>query len=243
MQAMAILNRPVPKRKPSKFNMLNERLLAPEDIHPSTSESSQSPTLSNRRHTGLGKMSKKFRQLAEMTRFLSSSSAPPSTPPSSRLIIPKLAKPFVDALNATQLSNFLTWMLYYKTVELTKEPEAWYKPINDMEMRGWVSLGSFLSKSLDTTTKCGSDLIVLDSICDGIELPRSTVHEFLIKFADPDSMRYSMIATTTQKAHLEGCTLLEVLEVVQTKLHELNTLASNLHPQSGSQYDEWHAVI
>jgi len=104
-------------------------------------------------------------------------------------------------------------------------------------------LGNFLSKSLGTTTECGFDLIFLDSICDRIGLLRTTVHELLIKFADPDSMRYTMIATTTQKAHLEGFTLLEVLKVVQTKLHELHKLASNLRPQSGSQYDEWHAIV
>jgi len=116
--------------------MLNERLLAPEDIRPSTPESSQSPTPSNRRRSGLGKTFKKFWQPAEMTRSPSSFSAPSSTPRSSQLIIPKLAKAFVDALNATQLPNLLTWMLYYDNVELENEPEAWYKPINDMEMRG-----------------------------------------------------------------------------------------------------------
>jgi len=69
---------------------------------------------------------------------------PPSSSPvpaASPLIISRFAKAFADALNVTQLSNFLIWILYYEVVELPETPEAWYAPIDNMVMRGWVALG------------------------------------------------------------------------------------------------------
>ncbi|CAE7007631.1 hypothetical protein CFE70_001477 [Pyrenophora teres f. teres 0-1] len=239
---MTALNRPDSNRKPSKPNMLGERLLSSKDTRSSTPESTKSRTPSER--GSLKKVINKLRGSGSRSSMMTPSpSTAPSTLPTHPLIISNLAKAFVDALNATQLSNFLTWMLYYDIAELADEPEAWYEPINGMEMRGWVALGSFLSKALKTKTGYGFDLIVLDAICDRTRISRTLVHELLIKFADPDSMRYSTIATTTQKALLQGCTQLEVLEAVEAKLHELKKLVLNLHPQPNSRYDEWHAMV
>ncbi|KAJ4366863.1 hypothetical protein N0V83_007391 [Neocucurbitaria cava] len=168
---------------------------------------------------------------------------PPSLPAAkcSTPQIPKLAKAFVDSLNAQQLSNFLTWMLYYDLVELPESPRKWYEMINSMEMRGWLALGDFLSQI--TGTGYGFDLIVLDSICDRINLRRASVHGLIIHFADPKNMAFTQIAATINTATEDGKSKLETLEAVQAKLHSLYQLATNLKPTEGSTYHVWHAVI
>ena len=132
-------------------------------------------------------------------------------------------------------------MLYYDVVELPDSPVTWYEKIGSMEMRGWVALGDFLSKPNETGY--GFDLIVLDSICDRINLQRTTVHDLLIQFTDPKKMALTQIATTINTATAEGKSELEIFEAVQAKLHQLCRLAANLKPTEGSTYDVWHAVV
>jgi hypothetical protein len=133
-------------------------------------------------------------------------------------------------------------MLYYDIVEPPESPETWYQPISSIDIRGWISLGSFLTQSLEAECGYGLDLVVLDSICDRIHLSRSTVHMLLMQFSDPEKMKYSSIATTVQSAQRDGESNLGTLEAVQAKLHELAKLATHLRPQEGSQYDDWRAV-
>ncbi|KAA8625906.1 hypothetical protein PtrV1_01586 [Pyrenophora tritici-repentis] len=217
---------------------MSEHVLSSTDNRSSTPDSTRSRTPSHR-----GSLKKVINRLRSSSLMVSSPSPAPLTPPTRPLVLSDLTKAFVDALNATQLSNFLTWMLYYDIVALADDPEAWYKPIDGMEMRGWVTLGNFLSAALKTKTGYGFDLIVLNAICDRTRISRTLVHELLVKFADPDSMRYSMVAMTTQNALFQGCTQLEVLEAVEAKLRELKKLVLNLHPEPNSRYDEWHAMI
>jgi hypothetical protein len=110
-------------------------------------------------------------------------------------------------------------------------------------MRGWTSLGSFLTQSLESGYGYGFSLVVLDSICDRIRLSRSTVHMLLMQFSDPEKMKYGTITTAVQSAQRDGKSSLATLEDVQAKLHELNKLASHLRPQEGSEYDDWRAVV
>ncbi|KAF1833257.1 hypothetical protein BDW02DRAFT_464309, partial [Decorospora gaudefroyi] len=208
----------------------------------STPQSSKSSAFQpDRRHTGLRSLFTKFREPAVSFELLTPPSSPPIPP--SPPVISKLAKAFVDSMNATQLSNFLVWMLYYDTVELPDSPENWYKKIDHMEMRGWVALGSYLFDALEAGQGYGFDLVVLDSICDRIRLQRSTVHEFLARFADPEKMKYSILASTVQTAQQDDASTLKVLDTIQSKLHELNKLATNLKPQQNSQYEEWLAAL
>lgn len=158
--------------------------------------------------------------------------------------IPKLAKAFVDSLNTQQVSDFLVWFLYYDVVELPESPDVWYCTVTNMDLRGWVALGEFLAKSLTALdTGYGLDLVVLDSICDRMEVQRNTVHTLLIQFAMPYKMAYCQVATVVNKAKDEGLSNLEALEKVQSKLQELNRLAVRLKPTEGSIYDTWHAMI
>jgi hypothetical protein len=162
-----------------------------------------------------------------------------SSPPQ----ISKLAKAFTDSLNTQQVSDFLVWFLYYDLVELPDSPDFWYSTVTNMDMRGWITLGDFLAKtSTALDTGYGFDLVVLDSICDGMDVQRSTVHALLIQFAMPYRMAYSQVATVVHKAKDEGLSYLEMFGKVQAKLHELNKLASQLKPTEGSVYDTWHAM-
>jgi hypothetical protein len=225
-------------RKPSKMGM--SILSRQNTLTPSSGMRSSTPQ-ADRRHTGLRSLFGKYREPGtnfDMLTPPSSSPLPPSPP-----VISKLAKAFVDSLNVTQLSNFLVWMMYYDTVELPNDPASWYKRISSMEMRGWIALGDFLAKSAEAGVGYGFELVVLDSVCDRIRLPRATVHALLIQFADPEKMKYSTIATTVTKAQQDGQSSLEVLDTVQGKLHELYKLAGNLKPQEGSRYNEWHGVL
>jgi hypothetical protein len=225
-------------RKPSTLGQSS--LMRSNTVRPSTPASSKY-TPNDRRHTGLRSLFNKYREPAmqfEMLTPPSSSPLPPSPP-----VITKLAKAFADSLNATQLSNFLTWMLYYDVVELPDDPTSWYKRISSMEMRGWIVLGEFLGKCQQAGCGYGFELVVLDSICDRIRLPRATVHALLIQFADPEKMQFSTIATTIKIAERDGQGALEILDTVQGKLHELYKLVANLKPQEGSRYDEWHGVL
>jgi hypothetical protein len=172
----------------------------------------------------------------------SSSPSLPSTPVSPR--ISKLAKAFADSLNAQQLSNFLAWMLYHEIVELPVHPDVWYSLADSVHVPGWVALGDFLSKCSTTMdTSYGFDLVVLDSICDRLQLQRSTVHGFLIHFADPEKMAFSQIATLVNAANESDHTELELLDAIQAKLQELSRLAAHIKPTKGTIYDGWHAMI
>jgi hypothetical protein len=228
-------------RKPSIMSSLSHQ----NTLTPSSGMRSSTPQSSNnkhdRRHTGLRSLFGKYRGPETNFNLVTppSSSPLPSSPP----VISKLAKAFVDSLNATQLSNFLVWMLYYDTVELPDDPVSWYKRISRMDMRGWVALGDFLAKSAEVGVSYGFELVVLDSICDRLRLVRATVHALLVQFADAEKMKYDTIATTIIKAQRDGQSALEVLDTVQGKLHELYKLAGNLKPQEGSRYDEWHGVL
>jgi hypothetical protein len=230
-------------RKPSKMGLSSlsrsNTITTSSDMRSSTPQSSKYQH--DRRHTGLRSLFGKFRELESNFDMLTppSSSSLPTSPP----VISKLAKAFVDSLNATQLSNFFVWMLYYDTVELPNDPVTWFKRVSSMDMRGWVALGDFLTKSQEAGAGHGFELIVLDSICDRIQLPRATVHALLIQFADPEKMKYSAIASTITNAQQDGQSALEVLETAQGKLHELFKLAVHLKPQEGSRYDEWHGVL
>lgn len=164
----------------------------------------------------------------------------PLSPPET---ISKLTKAFVNSLSARQLSEFLTWMMYYDIVALPDSPTAWYMPISNMDMRGWVSLGDFLSrfsKSMDTGY--GLDLVVLDSICDRINLERSTVHALLIRFADHEKMAYSQISHVVRQCQKHNLSNLETQEMVKATLEELKKLAKHLKPTAGSVYATWHAT-
>jgi hypothetical protein len=158
--------------------------------------------------------------------------------------ISKLAKAFVDSLNARKLSEFLIWILYYEVVELSDHPDTWYSLVDRVDERGWVTLGDYLSKfstSMDTTY--GFDLVVMDSICDRLDLQRSTVHGLLIQFADPAKMAFSQIATLVNTANSEKFAEIEVLELTQSKLREYSKLVAHLKPIEGSIYDDWRAVV
>jgi hypothetical protein len=168
----------------------------------------------------------------------SSSATPPSLP-----TIPKFTKAFVNALNAMKLCDFLTWILYHDVVELPEAPEVWYKWIDNMEMRGWVALGNFLAKSQEAAATYEFDLIVLDSICDRIELSRSTVHALLRRFTDPEKMKYSSLVSEGGTSQGDDATTLKVLETTQSELHDVYKLAIHLKPQQDSQYEEWLAVV
>jgi hypothetical protein len=63
-------------------------------------------------------------------------------------------------------------------------------------MRDWVALDEFLSKFSSTLdTSYGLDPVVLDSICDLVQLERSTVHGLIVWFGKPDEMSFSQIVT------------------------------------------------
>lgn len=146
-------------------------------------------------------------------------------------------------MNVTQLSNFLIWILYYEIVELPETPEAWYALIDNMDMRGWVALGEFLAKSQESGDGYSFDLIVLDSICDRIRLSRLTVHSLLIRFADPEKTKHSILATAGSIPPRDDATTMEALETAQSKLDDLYKLANHLKPPQGSQYASWQASI
>jgi hypothetical protein len=163
---------------------------------------------------------------------------------SSSSQISKLAKAFADSLNTHQVSDFLVWFLYYDVVELPVSPDLWYSTVTNMDMRGWVALGNFLANTpAASDTGYGLDLVMLDSICDRMDVQRSTVHTLLTHFASPDKMAYSQSATAVNQAKFDGFSYLGTLEKLQSKLSELNRLASSLKPTEGSNYDRWHAII
>ncbi|CAO2649325.1 Nn.00g067100.m01.CDS01 [Neocucurbitaria sp. VM-36] len=235
------------KRKPSNLSKSNvwssTSVPGTSNLHPVTPRSvTPSTPMPGRRHTsgGLRSLIHRFRDPQPEFEMLTPPSSSPA-PKNSPTRISKLAKAFVDSLNVQQLSNFLTWILYYDVVELPSSSSAWYENISSMEMRGWVALGDFLSNT--TETAYGFDLVVLDSICDRIKLRRTTVHPLLIQFANPKKMAYTQIATTVHTATADGKTEVEILEAVQAKLHALYQLAANLNAAEGSIYDVWHAVI
>jgi hypothetical protein len=227
------------QNKSSMFFLSQSKSPAPsKSLRPPTPPFSKPFTSPHGRHrTGFRALFNKIRDPLRDPQP-SSSSLELASPP----VISKPTKAFADSLTAQQLSNFLTWMLYYDIVEPPESPETWYQPISSIDIRGWISLGSFLTQSLEAECGYGLDLVVLDSICDRIHLSRSTVHMLLMQFSDPEKMKYSSIATTVQSAQRDGESNLGTLEAVQAKLHELAKLATHLRPQEGSQYDDWRAV-
>ncbi|KAI4944688.1 hypothetical protein J4E91_008693 [Alternaria rosae] len=235
------------QRKPSILGMGRKsrpHCLTPSaNMLPSTPISSESPgSQPERRQNGLRRFFSKSRGPETQNRVLT----PPSSSPASAaspLIILRFAKAFVDAMNVTQLSNFLIWILYYEIVELPENPEAWYALIDNMDMRGWVALGEFLAKSQESGDGYGFDLIVLDSICDRIRLSRLTVHTLLIRFADPEKMKHSILATVGGIPPRHDATTMKALETAQSKLDDLYKLANHLKPPQGSQYASWQASI
>jgi hypothetical protein len=237
------------KRQKSNLTMSsglsrNPSLAVPKGQRPSTPGS----TTSSAQRTGHRMTSSGLRNFFDKRRgrgpefdLLTPSSRSVASPPPPR--ISKVAQAFVNSLNSRQLSNFLTWMLYYDIVQLPSSPDDWYNAVDTMEMRGWVALGEFLlqtSNALDTGY--GMDLVILDSICDRLELQRSTVHGLIVQFAAPQKMAFSTIATVVKWQGALGSTELESFEAVQAKLHELYKMATHLKPQEGTQYDDWHAI-
>jgi hypothetical protein len=180
-------------------------------------------------------------QEPEFEMFTPSSRSSQSTPVPE---ISKLGKAFVDSLNARQLSEFLIWMLYHEVVELPDHPDVWYSLVDPADMRGWVALGNFLSKfSTTMDTGYGFDIVVMDSICDRLDLQRSTVHGLLVHFADPGKMAFSQIATRVNVANAEKLPEIEVLEIAQSKLREYSKLVAHLTPAEGSIYSNWRNII
>jgi hypothetical protein len=157
--------------------------------------------------------------------------------------ISKLGKAFVDSLNSRQVSDFLIWMLYHEVVELPEDPTRWFSRIEPIDMRGWIALGGFLAEfSTSMDTSYGFDIVVLDSICDRLELQRSTVHGLLKHFADPYNMAFSQIATMI-RTNAEQQPEIEILEGVQSKLHEFARLACRLKPTEDSIYGSWLTIL
>ena len=145
---------------------------------------------------------------------------------------------YVNTIDATQLSNFLTWILYFETVELPEAPVSWYQYI-DPDVRGWVMLGSFLVEHPNH----GSELFVLDSICDRLALKRPIVYKYLKKFSSPDRMSWTQIAQVTREGEMAGNSNLKVLELVQSTLHELFDVAEHVQPTVGSMLAQWKDEI
>ncbi|KAF2240331.1 hypothetical protein BU26DRAFT_442974, partial [Trematosphaeria pertusa] len=160
---------------------------------------------------------------------------PQATPPQ----ISKFVLGFVNSMDTEQLSNFLAWFLHYDVVELPESPASWYSPMCSMEMRAWIALGAFLSK----TTEYGFDLVVLDSICDRLRLRRAVVHGCLIQLSDPQKMAWTQLATIINEAKLAQNPEVETLELVQAKLHDLNELAQRIKPTEGSMFAAWRSEI
>jgi hypothetical protein len=151
----------------------------------------------------------------------------------------KLVAAFVDSLTASQLSDFLVWFLYYDVVELPESPAIWYKAINSMEMRGWIALGQFLSK----TTKHGLDSVVLDSICDPLRFSKTLIRDFLVRLAEPTTMSSTLLSTIIQKASRIEHTEIDVLENVVFELNEVRILLSSLTPTAPSVFLAWQPKI
>ncbi|KAF2866571.1 hypothetical protein BDV95DRAFT_504646, partial [Massariosphaeria phaeospora] len=152
---------------------------------------------------------------------------------------PRLVKAFVNSLVASQLSDFLSWFLYHDVVELPESPSHWYKAIGSMELRGWIALGAFLAKN----PQHGFDLVVLDSICDRLKLPKSLVWECLIQFGDPEKMAWTQVATAIKLAKHHRMTELETLATVQDKLRDLYQIAKRLKPTAGSMFADMLPII
>lgn len=241
---MASLNDPRLRRKPSILSLFTS---APSRRSATETPQSAPPpphTLQPVRPHTSGDMRRFFIKVHrdhEPEFTIKTSPSPATAPSSPPPRISKLAKAFADTLTTQLLSNFLAWMLFHDTVELPVSPESWYEPIDPMEMRGWVALGRYLATR--DGSGYGLDLIVLDSICDRINISRKTVHTMLIQFAYPAKMAYSHIAIALQDAEAKGSTQLEALEAVQTKLRELQRLAVRLKPQEGSSFKGAHEMI
>ncbi|KAF2654254.1 hypothetical protein K491DRAFT_484853 [Lophiostoma macrostomum CBS 122681] len=153
--------------------------------------------------------------------------------------VPLVVRYFVDRLDKERISDLLVWYLYYDIVKLPESPSQWYKPIDSMDMRGWIALGNFLS----TGTQYGLHLVVLDSICDRLQLEKRVLHECIQKVADPDKMRWTTLATVLHTAKQERKTELDGLELVKSNLWSLMRLANCLKPTLDSRLATWHTQI
>lgn len=147
----------LPQRKPSILGMHNKYRSAhrtpPDSIYPSTSTSSQPyNSQPQRRRLGLRSFFSKPHEPEAQSPVLTSPSSSSAMPPSLPLI-PKFTKAFVNALNSSQLCDFLTWLLYHDIVELPEVPEAWYKWISNMENTHSRAIGTCQMRSQYITTK------------------------------------------------------------------------------------------
>ncbi|KAF2637825.1 hypothetical protein P280DRAFT_520948 [Massarina eburnea CBS 473.64] len=177
------------------------------------------------------------RQLDANERLEPIAPKPPSPSPETA----KLATAFVNALKATQLSDFLAWFLYFDVVELPESPALWYKHIDAMEMRGWIALGVHMSETVNTGYEL--DLVVLDSICDRLRLRRGVLHEYLIQLSDPETMTWTQLATIIKKAGTARKTEIESLELQKTKIMEILHIAKRIRPTEDSTFQLWRDDI
>lgn len=146
---------------------------------------------------------------------------------------------YVNTLDATQLSNLLTWILYFETVELPEVPVSWYQYIDPVDMRGWIMVGSFLVEHPNH----GPELFVLDSICDRLALKRSIVYKYIKKLSDPQHMSWTQMTWVTREGESAGNSKLEVLELLQSALHEQFDIAEHVKPTIGSIFAQWQDEI
>lgn len=151
----------------------------------------------------------------------------------------KLVTSFVGTLTAGKLSTLLAWILFHDIVKAPESPSTWYKPIYSMEMRGWIELGAFLAQGPNH----GLDLVVLDTICDRLQLKKHVVHECLIRLADPEKMTWTQLAATIQLAQQDHMSDLDTIRLVQIKLQDLQTLARSLTPYADSEAAAWKSKI
>ncbi|KAF1957609.1 hypothetical protein CC80DRAFT_48001 [Byssothecium circinans] len=176
--------------------------------------------------------------LQEEADEIAQSSAPvsPASPEASQIAIS-----FVNTLNSAQLSDFIAWFLYFDVAELPQSPTAWYNHIDAMAMRGWISLGIYLSETV--MTGHGFNLVVLDSICDRLSLPRAVVHEYFIQLSEPQNMAWSQLALTISQGQSAGKTEAEMVEVEEKKVKEMLRMAQRIRPTKGSKFEQWRDDI
>jgi hypothetical protein len=152
---------------------------------------------------------------------------------------PPIVKAFVNTLTAEKLSNLLAWFLYYDVVKFPDSPSRWYRHIDSMEMRGWIALGSFLEQG----TNYGFELVVLDSICDRLQLDKASCHSCLIHLADHQCMTWTTVALILRNAKQHQKTEVECFQRLQRKLQSLRTLAGRLKPTPATVFSSWKLEI
>lgn len=141
---------------------------------------------------------------------------------------------FANTLSDTKLSRFLLWFLEHDLVEPPKSPSQWFNPIPEVEVRGWIALGQFLS----TGAPYGLNLVVFTSCCDRMYLDKNTVHNILVRLSDPAKVAWSQLSATIQEAQQARITETEMLQLVRSKILSLRALAMSLKPAEGSKAAE-----